>query len=86
MAYENEVVWDISASANADVTRQSQWYLNVAPWFIVDQSENSNVARYASISVWFSEWFDEQWDFWIQKLDYLNELNSYAKALYAKKW
>ena len=86
VAYENEVVWDISASVNADETRQSQWYLNVAPWFIVDQSENSNVARYASISVLFSEWFDEQWDFWAQKLDYLNELNSYAKALYAKKW
>ena len=86
VGYEWEVVWDIVASANADMSRQSQWYLNVAPSFIVDQSENSNAARYAKISELFSDWLDEQWDFWAQKVDYLNELDSYAKALYAKKW
>ncbi len=83
---EWEVVWDISASTNADVARQSQWYLNVAPWFIVDQSENSNAARYAKISELFGNWLDEQWDFWADKVEYLKEMDEYAKALYAKKW
>lgn len=86
VSYEWEVVWDISASANADATRKSQWYLNVAPWFIVDQSENSNAARYAKISELFGDRLDEQWDFWAEKVDYLREMDSYAKSLYAKKW
>ena len=83
---EWEVVWDVSASTNADIARQSQWYLNVAPWFIVDQSENSNAARYAKISELFGNWLDEQWDFWAEKVEYLKEMDEYAKALYAKKW
>ena len=86
VSYEWERVWDIAASANADVARDAQWYLNVAPSFIVDQSENSNASRYASVSVLFSEWFDEQGDFWAKKVEYLDELDSYARALYAKKW
>ena len=86
VGYEWEIVWDISAWANADATRQSQWYLNVAPWFIVDQSENSNAARYAEISELFGNWLDEQWDFWAEKVEYLKEMDEYAKALYAKKW
>lgn len=86
VGYEGEIVWDILASANANVVRQSQWYLNVAPWFIVDQSENSNAARYAKISELFGDWLDEQWDFWAEKVEYLKEMDSYAKSLYAKKW
>lgn len=81
-----EIWWDITSSANADATRQAQWYLDVVPWFIVDQSENSNAARYATISELFSSWMDEQWDFWAKKVEYLKELDDYAKALYAKKW
>jgi hypothetical protein len=83
---QGDAAWDISASANAEVSRQAQWYLNVAPSFIVDQSENSNASRYAKISELFSDWMDEQWDFWVEKLDYLKELDQYAKSLYAKKW
>ena len=86
VGYEWEIVWDISASANADATRKSQWYLNVSPWFIVDQSENSNAARYAKISELFGDWLDFEWDFWAEKVDYLKEMDSYAKSLYAKKW
>ena len=81
-----EAGWDISASVNANATKQSQWYLNVAPWFIVDQSENSNVSRYAKISELFGDWLDEQWDFWYKKVDYLNQMDEYAQSLYAKKW
>lgn len=86
VGYQWEIVWDISASANANAVRQSQWYLNVAPWFIVDQSENSNTARYAKISELFGDWLDEQWDFWAKKVDYLKEMDNYAQSLYAKKW
>ena len=86
VSYQWEVVGDISSSANADATRQSQWYLDVAPSFVVDQSENSNASRYAMISELFSNWMDEQWDFWTKKLEYIKELDQYAKALYAKKW
>jgi hypothetical protein len=60
--------------------------LNVAPWFVVDQSENSNAARYAEISKLFSDWLDFEWGFWADKVDYLKEMDEYAKALYAKKW
>lgn len=86
VGYQWEIVWDISSSANADATRQAQWYLNVAPWFMVNQGESSNAARYATVSELFSNWMDEQWDFWAQKVEYLKELDDYAKALYAKKW
>ena len=86
VGYQWEIVWDISSSANADATRQAQWYLNVAPWFMVNQGESSNAARYATVSELFSNWMDEQWDFWAQKVGYLKELDDYAKALYAKKW
>ena len=74
------IVWD-AASSNS-----SQWYLNVAPWFVVDQSENSNAARYAEISKLFSDWLDFEWAFWADKVDYLKDMDEYAKALYAKKW
>ena len=79
-------VWDISSSVNADLSRQAQWYLNVAPSFVVDQSENSSVSRYVKIGELYGDWFDEQWDFWAEKVEYLDELDSYAKSLYAKKW
>lgn len=78
--------WDVSASVNANATKQSQWYLDVAPWFIVDQSENSNMVRYAEISELFGDWLDEQWDFWARKVDYIRQMDEYAQSLYAKKW
>ncbi len=78
--------WDVSASVNANATKQSQWYLDVAPWFIVDQTENSNMVRYAEISELFGDWLDEQWDFWARKVDYLKQMDEYAQSLYAKKW
>ena len=84
--YQWEIVSDISASANADQIREAEWYLDVAPSFVVDQSENSNMVRYAKISELFGDWLDEQWDFWAKKVEYLEEMDSYAKALYAKKW
>lgn len=81
-----EIVWDISSSANADVGRQAQSYLNITPSFIVDQSENSNLSRYVKVAELYSDWLDEQWAFWAEKVEYLDELDSYAKSLYAKKW
>ena len=86
VSYDWEIAGDISSSANADATRQAQWYLNMAPSFVVDQSENTNATRYAMVSVLFAEWMDEQWDYWDNKVEYLKELDQYAKALYAKKW
>lgn len=53
---------------------------------VVDQSENSNAARYAEISKLFSDWLDFEWAFWADKVDYLKDMDEYAKALYAKKW
>ena len=53
---------------------------------MVNQGESSNAARYATVSELFSNWMDEQWDFWAKKVEYLKELDDYAKALYAKKW
>ena len=75
-----------NSSTKGSASSNSQWYLNVAPWFVVDQSENSNAARYAEISKLFSDRLDFEWAFWADKVDYLKEMDEYAKALYAKKW
>jgi hypothetical protein len=75
----------LSSSFNSNMEIQSKWYLDIVPWFALDQTENSNASRYAGISRLFSKWFDDEWDFWDEKTAYLRELDEIVKMLLSKR-
>ena len=85
VAASGGILWDFSSSVNSNMDVQAQWYLDIAPSFALDQTENSNASRYAGISNLFSKWFDDEWDFWNEKTAYLKELDEIVKMLLSKR-
>ena len=85
VGYEWEVLDDLRASTNVDDVKNRMSDLSVTPWFIYDQLKLPNTSRYGDISQTLNSWLDQQWNFWVNTMWYIVDLDSYAQALYAKK-
>lgn len=83
---EGDSVDDLSASANADLTRQNQGNVVGTPSSDVNLVENSHANRYTEMTQTLSRFLDQQWGLWTQMNDSIKQLDDYATVLYSKRW
>ena len=81
---DSDNIKDISATANAGWTKESQANLSISPAFWIDPVKNSRSNRYVQISETLDRWLDQQWNLWVQILSYIDDSYRYAAGLYAK--
>ena len=86
ISFEWEVLDDLRASANEDDVKERLSDLAVAPSLTTDQTKDSHASRYGDISEILGTWLDQEWSFWVDTLWYIRDMDSYAQALYAKRW
>jgi len=85
VGFEWEDLDDLRANANWNDVKERLSDLAVIPELATDQSKDSHASRYGEITELLNNWLDQEWDFWVSTLWYITDMDSYAKALYAKK-
>ena len=86
VGYEWEDIGEIRGLANSNDVKDRTSELSVTSSLPVDPSENSHAHRYNEIADTINKWLDEQWNYRVRSLEYIKDADSYAQALYAKRW
>ena len=86
VGYEWEDIDELRWSSNSNDARDRTSELSITPELPVDPSANSHAHRYNEIANTINKWLDEQWSYRAKSMEYIKDADSYAQALYAKRW